>query len=77
MLADVEQRADVWMLKRGDCSRFAFEPTTPIRPIDEVPGKDFDGYWAIQARISRGIDLAHPADANQRANFVRAKPGTG
>ena len=69
--SDVVDLADVWMVDRGDGARFALKPAVVVgdQPLDRDR--------AIQASIVRLVDLAHTAGADQRFDFVRAKPRAG
>ncbi len=40
-------------------------------------GQHFDGDIAIEPRVARPIDLAHPAAAERLKNLVRTEPGAG
>ena len=69
--SDVVDLANVWMVDRGNGARFALKPA---RIVSDHP-LDRDG--AIQASIVRLVDLAHTSRADQRLDFVRAKPRPG
>src|SRR5260370_31992522 len=73
LLADVMERADVWMVQAGDGFRFAFEALLANRIRAELRGKDLDGDAALQPRIARPIDFAHSAGTERSSNLVRAK----
>src|ERR1039457_5096401 len=55
--ADVINLADVRMVERGNCFRFA------SKALGELRGGDLDRNQAIQARIPRWIHFAHAACA--------------
>ena len=74
--ADVEERADVRMLQRRDGARFALEALAQLRVGGERVGQDLDGDGAIEPRVTRAVDLAHPARAERRDDLVRAEPRT-
>ena len=40
-------------------------------------GQNFDGNRAFQTGVGRPVDLAHSTSANERADFVGAKPSAG
>ncbi len=63
--ADVVQRANVWMVQRGHGPRFAFEPLARLRVVRHVRWQDLDRHRAVQAGITRAIDLAHAAGTEQ------------
>ena len=62
------------MVDRGEGFRLEFEASKPLGVARKDLGEDFDGDIAIQARIARPIDLAHPAHAKRRHDLIRAKP---
>jgi hypothetical protein len=65
--SDVVDLANVWMVDRGDGSRFALKPAYVGR---EHP---LDRYRTIQTFIVRLVDLAHTARADQRLDRVWAE----
>ena len=69
--ADVEERADVGVVQRGDGPRFALEPFT------ELLSGDLDGDVAPGSRVVRAIDLSHAPGANLRGDLVRTETGAG
>jgi hypothetical protein len=71
--ADVVQRADVGMIQAGDGFGLALETLPACRIVGEMRRKNLDGNSAVQARIPRLIDFAHPARAERRDNFVGAE----
>ena len=75
--ADVVQLADVRMVQGRDRPRFMFESAQAIRVMGHWRGENFDGDVAIEARIAGSVDLAHPARAKERDDFVRAEPRAG
>jgi hypothetical protein len=76
VVADVEQRADVGVTQFRNRAGFAFEPRTALRILREVLAQHLDGNGAIKPRVARFVDLAHPAGAKRRDDFVRTKPGS-
>src|SRR5262245_13297915 len=74
--ADVEQRADVWVIQRGDRARLAIEPLTQLSIGGECFGQHLDRDGAIEPRVARAVNLPHAAAANQRQNFVSAEART-
>jgi hypothetical protein len=40
-------------------------------------GQDLDGDLALQLRVGRAIDLAHPTSADLRGDLIRPETGTG
>ena len=70
VFADVVQGADVRMRQLRDRARFAVEAFTELRVSPQGLGEDLDRDRAIQPRVARFLDLAHPARAEQRENLV-------
>jgi hypothetical protein len=60
---DFVERDDVGMIQRRHRSSFAFEAREPFRIGGDVSMQDFDRDVTPEPRISRAIDLAHPACA--------------
>jgi len=56
---------------------FALEPIAELRIGGEPFGEYFDRDRAIQPRVPRFVDLAHPSAAQQRQDFIRAEMSTG
>ena len=73
VVADVIERADVRMTELRDRLRFAIEPLPKLRIDGHAGGKNLDGDRAVEARVRRPIDFAHPAGAVQRDDFVRSQ----
>ena len=73
VLADVVQRADVRMGQLRDRARFAIEALAELRIGGERGGQHLDGDRAVEPRVARAIDLAHPAGAEGRQDLVRAE----
>ena len=73
LFADVVQRADVGMIELRDRAGFAVEPLAELRIGGERLREDLDGDRAIEPRVARLVDLAHPAGAEGGENFVRAE----
>jgi hypothetical protein len=70
LVADVEQRADVRVVERGDGLRLALEALASLLVLGEGRGKDLDGDAAVEARVLPAPDLAHPAGADRRQKLV-------
>ncbi len=60
------------MIQRGQHLRFAFEAGHVLLVVGERRGQHFDRDVAIQLRIARAVDLAHPARAEGRDDLVRS-----
>jgi hypothetical protein len=73
LIAYIEQRADVWVTEGGDRARLGLEPRTAIRPFGQFRVQQFDRNRSLQSRIPRLVDLAHPADTDERQDFVRTQ----
>ena len=56
---------DIRMVQRGECLRFAGEASQPLGVRREQFGQDLDRDAAIELRVARAIDLAHPAGAER------------
>ena len=65
-------RTDVRMIQRREHLRFALEPRQAIRIAGKCRRQDLDRDVAIQLRIARAVDLAHPADAEQAVDAEHA-----
>ena len=66
---------DVRVVERGQQLRLATEPRETFRIIRERFGQHLDGDVATELGVSSPIDLAHPARAEQRDDFIRAEAG--
>jgi hypothetical protein len=51
----------VWVIQRGEDSRFPFKPNYVFSASDERLRKDLDGDLAIELGVSRPVDLSHSA----------------
>ena len=60
LLPDVEQRADVRVRQRRDGAGLALETLAGGRVAGQVRRQDLEGDGAVQARISRPVDLPLP-----------------
>jgi hypothetical protein len=58
--------ANVWMIRRGEDLAFPFEAREAVRIAREGVRQDFERDVPTKLRITRPIDLAHPAGAEQR-----------
>jgi len=73
VLADIEDREDVRVRKRGHGTGLAFEPRERHRIVGDLGGQHLDRDLAAETRIACAIHLAHAARAEQRDNVVRAE----
>jgi hypothetical protein len=69
-LADVEKRADVWMIQAGDGARFTLESFAQFGTIRKMRRQNFDGDDAIESRVAGAVHLTHPAGAYAGEDFV-------
>ena len=60
------------MIEGREQARLALEPADPVGIVRERRGQDFHGDVALEARIGRAIDLAHPACAQERPQTIDA-----
>ena len=70
LTSDVVQRADVRMVQAGDGLRFALEALLHFGVVGEMRREDLDRHGAVQPRVGRLVDFAHPARADQREDLV-------
>ena len=75
LAADVVHGADVRMTEGGERLGLALEPLLQVRVGGDVLGKDFDGDRAVQARVGRLVDLAHPARTERGGNRRMGRGG--
>ncbi|MGB7220680.1 MAG: hypothetical protein WBD07_17915 [Vicinamibacterales bacterium] len=55
---------------------FALKTRQPLGVLGEGLWKYLDGDVALQAGITRSVDLTHPAGADGGDDFIRAEPST-
>jgi hypothetical protein len=72
-MTDVVKNADVGMIQAGDCPRFSCKSLAQFWVTGMVIWKDLDSNDSVQTGIAGAVDLAHPASANTREDFVRAQ----
>ena len=65
------------MVQRREHFRFALESREPIRVAGQGVWQDLDRDLAIQLRVARAIDLAHPADADRRNDLIGTEARAG
>ncbi len=73
-VADVIERADVWVIERRDGTRLPLEALPPLRAGGEGGVEHFDGDGPVETRIAGAIDLGHPSRADEPEDFIRAQP---
>ena len=64
------------MVERGQRFRFALEPRDAFGIAGERFGQNLDRDFAIELRVTRAIDLAHPAGTERCDDLVGPEPGT-
>jgi hypothetical protein len=77
LMANVMESADVRMIQAGDCSRFSLKSLAQFQVTGMVIWEDLDGNDSVKTGIAGAVDLAHPASANTREDFVRAQTFAG
>ena len=65
------------MRERGDGLGLALESGERFGVAGELVGQDLDRDVALQPRVARPVDLAHPARAERGEDLVGAEAGTG
>jgi hypothetical protein len=60
------------MIQCGDGTRLPLEALARVGVVGEVRGQDLDRHGAIESRVARFADLAHPARADLRCQLIRA-----
>src|SRR6516162_3419386 len=68
--ADVVERADVRMVERSYGVGFAFES------LAEAFRRDLDGNFAVQARVTSLVHLAHTTNSQRREDLVGSETGS-
>jgi hypothetical protein len=64
------------MIQRGERFRLALESRDPLEIGDEHLGQNLDRDLALEVCVRGAIDLAHPAAAERRDDFVGAHAST-
>jgi hypothetical protein len=75
-LFNTVNNADVWMIERSECTRFAFERRQAGGIGGKRVRKNFDRYITPEPCIVRAVDLAHAADTKQGVDAVDAEAST-
>ncbi len=68
---------DIRMVQRGEEPRLAIESGQPVGIGPEGGRQDFDGHIPAESQITREIDFAHSARAEQADNLIAADAGAG
>jgi hypothetical protein len=61
--ADIEKRADIRMIQRGDGLGFALEPELARGVAGKMCRENFNGNGPLKTRVASAIDLAHTTRA--------------
>jgi hypothetical protein len=61
------------MIEGGEHPRFTLETRQPFGVARKRAWKDLDGDVAFQLRVTRSVDLAHPASPEARLDLIRAE----
>jgi len=77
LLADVVDRADVWVVEARDDLGFTPERAARRRIVRAVRRQDLDRDRPVQARVDSAVHLAHPAGRHHRLELVDAEGPPG
>ena len=67
---------DVGVVQGGEDLGLSLEPGEAIRVSGKRVGEDLQRHLAVELRVSRLIDLPHPAFADEGGDVVMAEAGT-
>ena len=70
LAADVVERADVRMVQTGNRTGFPLEALAGVWVAGHIRRQDFDRNGAVEASVSRLVDLSHPTCTNGREDLV-------
>ena len=70
LASDVEDREHVWVRERGSGAGLPLEALQTVRVRGERFRQDLERHLAVQLGVTGAVDLAHPARAERRDNFV-------
>ena len=70
VLFDRVNRANVGMIQRGRCPRFALKAFQQLRVLRHFGRQEFQRHAASEPRILRFVDDAHPATTQLARDFV-------
>ena len=73
--ADVEYRKNIGMVQGGGGQGLLLKAAQSVGVQRQRLRQDLDRYFALEARVTGAVDLAHAARAQKRNNFVRSKFG--
>ena len=74
-LVEAKYLRDVRMIERGQHPRFPLERHQPLAIAGHGDGEDLDRDVALEPRVVRAIDLAHPARSQDADDVVPADAG--
>ena len=77
LVAHVVERADVGMRERRDGLGFSLETLANLLVLRKMRGEDLDRDRALQPRVLRFVDLAHPSRAYGGEDLVGTEAGAG
>jgi len=75
--ADIEERADVWVIQSRDGFGFTLEAELGGSVGGEMVRENFDGDRAVEAGVACAVDFAHAAGTERSEDFVGAELGAG
>ena len=75
--ADIMDGADVRVVQAGEGLGLALEPLSQVRIGRDMLRKHLDGNRAIEPRVTRLVDLAHPARADLGDDLIGSEAGAG
>ena len=64
----------MWVVEGSQRARFPLKAGQSIGVRSEHLGQDLQSDIALQSRVTRAVDLAHPTRADHRDDLVRADP---
>ena len=73
MLFQPVNGGDVAMIERGKCPGFALESRQPIGIGSKRGRQDLQGHVSAKLEVVGAVDLAHPADAEEGRDLIRAE----
>src|SRR5262249_46148949 len=74
---EVVERNDVRVRERRHGLGLALEARERVGALGELGRENLDGDVAVQTRVPRPVDLAHPACAERRKDLEGAEPRPG
>jgi len=65
------------MVQRGEQFGLALKPRQTLGVACKRVRQDFDRHVALQSRVARAVDLAHPSGADEGEDLVNAEANAG